>query len=46
MLLSELLAICRGEMAAVPDAAPGEAEFLAGEPDAAERRETLSRLWK
>src|SRR3989304_5455997 len=28
MLLSELLAICRREMAAVPDAAPGEAEIL------------------
>lgn len=28
MLLSELLAICRREIAAVPDAAPGEAEIL------------------
>jgi release factor glutamine methyltransferase len=28
MLLSQLLAICRREMAAVPDAAPGEAEIL------------------
>ena len=28
MLLSELLALCRRQMAAVPDAAPGEAEIL------------------